>query len=109
LKCVFETQRNAAVWIDVVHAYPAARSPKAKAALRARLDEMIGREIANSRDLIALWNEAPVEWMMASPLGETPFIYGENFPELLEKKISLMRRHRKDEPRIDPDYMYRLF
>ena len=108
LKCVFETQRNAAVWIDAVHAYPEARNPKTRAALRARLDDMIGREIANSRDLIALWNEAPVEWMMVSPLGETPFIYGENFPELLEKKIALMRRHRKDEPRIDPDYMFRL-
>jgi hypothetical protein len=108
LKCVFETQRNAAVWIDAVHAYPAARNARAKAALRARLDDMVGREIANSRDLIALWNEAPVEWMMVSPLGETPFIYGENFPELLEKKIALMSRHRTDEPRIDPDFMFRL-
>ncbi|MGD0782387.1 MAG: hypothetical protein ABSA30_05960 [Candidatus Aminicenantales bacterium] len=108
LKCVFETQRNAAVWIDVVHAYPGARIARTKAALRARLDDMIEREIANSRDMIALWNEAPVEWMMVSPLGETPFIYGENFPELLEKKIALMRRHRKDEPRIDPEYMFRL-
>ena len=61
LKCVFETQRNAAVWIDAVHAYPAARSAKTKAALRGRLEDMIGREIANSRDLIALWNEAPEE------------------------------------------------
>ena len=90
-------------------ALPAARSAKTKAALRGRLEDMIGREIANSRDLIALWSEAPVEWMMVSPLGETPFIYGENFPELLEKKIALMRRHRKDEPRIDPDYLFRLF
>ena len=109
LKCVFETQRNAAVWIDVVYACQAAGGARTKAALRVRLEDMIGREIANSRDLIALWNEAPVEWMMVSPLGETPFIYGENFPELLEKKIALMRRHRKDEPRIDPAYMFRLF
>ena len=92
----------------MVHAYPGARIARTKAALRARLDDMIEREIANSRDMIALWNEAPVEWMMVSPLGETPFIYGENFPELLEKKIALMRRHRKDEPRIDPEYMFRL-
>jgi hypothetical protein len=108
LKCVFETQRNAAVWIDAVHGFQSSRSARAKARFRALLDDMIGREIANSRDLIALWREAPVEWMMVSDLGETPFIYGENFPDLLEKKIALMRRHRKDEPRIDGNFMFKI-
>jgi hypothetical protein len=108
LKCVFETQRNAAVWIDAVHAYKSSKKAKARARFRALIDDMIVREIANCRDLIALWREAPTEWMMVSDLGETPFIYGENFPDLLEKKIALMRRHRKDEPRIDDDFMFKI-
>lgn len=40
--------------------------------------------------------------------GETPFIYGENFAALLKKRIALMRKHRRDAPRIDPEFMFRI-
>jgi hypothetical protein len=46
--------------------------------------------------------------MSVSDFGETPFIHGTNFPDLLEKKIALMKRHRGDRPFIDPDYMFRV-
>ncbi len=46
--------------------------------------------------------------MYVSDFGETPFIYGENFAELLEKRIALMRKHRRDTPRIDPEFMFRV-
>jgi hypothetical protein len=49
-----------------------------------------------------------VEWMIVSGAEETAFTHAENFPELLEKKISLMEKHRGDEPSIDPDYMFRV-
>jgi len=45
--------------------------------------------------------------MPVSTLGESMHIYGDNFGELLEKKIDLMERHRNDEPYIDPAYMWR--
>jgi len=45
---------------------------------------------------------------MVSATGETPFIYGENFPELLRRKIALMKKYRRDDPAIDPDYMFRV-
>ena len=108
LKCAFETIRNAAVWIDAVHGFQKAVDRADKIRFRSQLDDMIDREIANTADLIALWRAAPVEWMMVSEVGETPFIYGRDFPAWLERKIALMRKYRKAEPRIDPDYMFRI-
>ncbi len=108
LRCWFETQRNAAAWIASVHGWMEAGGAARKKALRADLDEAVGREIANAEAMLELWNEPGVEWMMAAEVGETAFIHGTNFGDLLRRKIALMRRHRRDEPRIDPDYMFRL-
>ena len=108
LRGFFETLRNAAAWIASVHGYLETKSESRKARHRIRLDEAISREIDTSKSLIALWRESPVEWMMVSATGETPFIYGENFPELLRRKIALMKKYRRDDPAIDPDYMFRV-
>ena len=108
LRCLIESQRNAAVWIYAVHECQDARSARTRRRCRRLLDDMIGREIANAEALIRLWGEQGIEWMAVSAFGETPFIHGENFPDLLERKIALMRRHRGDAPRIDPDYMFRV-
>ncbi len=70
--------------------------------------KMMDSEIQNSRDLIALWKNSSVEWMIVSGQKETPFIYGENFPDLLQKKIALMEKYREATPRIDPEYMFRV-
>ncbi len=108
LRCLFESQRNAAVWIYAVHEYLDTRSPRTRKRCRTLLDDMIGREIRNAEDMIRLWNDSGIEWMSVSDFGETPFIHGANFPELLEKKIALMKRHRGDRPFIDPGYMFRV-
>jgi hypothetical protein len=108
LRCLVESQRNAAVWIHAVHGYGEARDLQARRRLRALLDDMIVREIANAEALIRLWNESGIEWMAVSAFGETPFIHGENFPGLLKTKITLMKRHRRDAPHIDPGYMFRV-
>jgi hypothetical protein len=108
LKCLYTTLRNTAVWIYAVHEFQESNDPSTKAGCRKLLDEMIGREIQNCRDLIDLWNKAPIEWMIVSGTEETPFIHSTNFVELLGKKVSLMKKHRGDYPSIDPDYMFRL-
>jgi len=108
LRCLFETLRNSAVWIYAVHEYQDSPQKTTRRRCRLLLDKMIAREIDNTREFIKLWKEAPLEWMHISMFGETPFIYGENFPELLARKIALMKKHRKDEPFIDPDYMFRV-
>lgn len=108
LRCLYETLRNAAVWIFAVHEYLDCPDPKDKARCRNLLDEMSEREIQNCRELIQLWESAPVEWMIVSGSVETPFIHAENFPKLLRKKIALIEKHRDDEPHLDPDYMFRV-
>lgn len=40
--------------------------------------------------------------------GETLHAYGENFGTLLERKIALMEMYGDREPRIDPDFMWRM-
>jgi len=108
LRCLYETLRNTAVWIFAVHEYLDSSDPKDKARCRNLLDEMSEREIQNCRELIQLWEQAPVEWMIVSGSVETPFIHAENFPKLLRKKIALIEKHKDDEPYIDPDYMFRV-
>lgn len=108
LRCLYETLRNTAVWIYAVHEYLESTDPERKADCRTLLEEMVDREILNCRELLRLWKEAPIEWMIISGTEETPFIHGENFPKLLKKKIALMERHKHDEPYIDPDYMFRI-
>ena len=74
---------------------------------RQSLDDLIDREIANSRSLAALLDTG-VEFMATTDLGESPLIHGRNLKALLERRVDLMRRHRDDEPFIDHDYMVRM-
>lgn len=108
LKCLFATLRNTAVWIYAVHEYLDSDEVHARAACRKLLDEMMDRELKNCAELIEIWEQAPIEWMIVSGTEESPFIYAGNFPELIAKKISLMEKYRTAEPSIDPDYMFRL-
>jgi hypothetical protein len=108
LRALYETLRNTAVWIHAVHEYQETKRADKRRAARVLLDRAIGREIDNSKAVLRLWNNAGVEWMAVSGFGETPFIYGENFPDLLRRRIALMTRHRRDRPFIDPDYMFRV-
>jgi len=46
--------------------------------------------------------------MIRSAVGETTFIYGDNFCELLERKLALMKGREDDEPHVDPNFMWRV-
>jgi hypothetical protein len=108
LRCLFTTLRNTAVWIYAVHEYIDTKDLALKKSCRTLLDKMMEREIDNCKEMLDLWLESPVEWIVISGSVETPFIHGKNFGDLLENKIHLMQKHTNDEPRIDPDYMFRL-
>ncbi|MBE0461351.1 MAG: hypothetical protein IBX60_06940 [Candidatus Aminicenantes bacterium] len=108
LKCLYETLRNTAVWIYAIHTYLGTKEKLERAHCRNLLNEMIEREIHNARELSDIWRTAPIEWLIVSGSEETPFIHGENFAELLEKKIMLMEKHTNDEPFIDSGYMFRV-
>jgi hypothetical protein len=70
--------------------------------------EMVDDEIANAKALAALFESSKTAFMPVDPKGETFNMYVTNLPELIRKKLALMEKHRNDEPRIDPDFMWRL-
>jgi hypothetical protein len=108
LRCYFRTLRNTAAWVAGVHGFIAAKDPAEKEKRRAQVRAMVDDEVANARDLAALFERSETRFMPIDPTGETFNMYGENLPDLVRKKIALMEKHRNDEPRIDPDFMWRL-
>jgi hypothetical protein len=72
------------------------------------LRDMVLDEIDNTRELLALWKNSRTTWMILSDVGETTFIYYPNMGEHLERKIQLMQGRENDEPRVDPDFMWRV-
>ena len=108
LRCYFRTLRNSAAWVAGVHGYIEAKDPAEKERRRAMVRGMVDDEIANAKDLAVLFESSKTRFMPVDPTGETFNMYGTNLPDLIRKKISLMEKHRDDEPRIDPDFMWRL-
>ncbi len=108
LRCYFRTLRNTAAWVAGVHGCLEAKDPAEKAARRAAVRAMIDDEVRNAGDLAALAETSTVRFMPVDPSGETFNMYGPNLPELIRKKTALMKAHRDDEPRIDPEFMWRM-
>lgn len=107
LRCWLMTHRNVAAWVAGVHEWIGAVTPADKATWRAVVDDLIAREIANSLELMALVASG-VEFMVTTDQGESPLVHGRNLKDLLARRIVLMQRHAKDDPRIDPGYMERM-
>ncbi len=108
LKCWLRTHRNVAAWIAGVHGYLENTDEKIKTERRQLVRDMVLDEIENTRELIELWKTSTIDFMVVSQYAETPLIHGENFGELLKKRIELMTGRENDEPFIDPDYMWRM-
>ncbi len=108
LRSYFRTLRNTAAWIAGVHGYIEAKDPAEKDRRRAMVKAMVDDEIANARDLAALFESSKTRFMPIDPTGETFNMYGTNLPGLIRRKVALMEAHRNDEPRIDADFMWRL-
>jgi hypothetical protein len=108
LRCYFRTLRNTAAWVAGVHGYIETKDPAEKDRRLALVRAMIDDEIGNARALAALFVDSKTRFMPVDPTGETFNMYGTNLPELIRRKVALMEKHRTDEPRIDPDFMWRL-
>ncbi len=107
-RCFCTTMRNTMAWTEGVHGYIDAETEVNRERYRGMTRSMVESEIENANFLLTIWNEGGTEAIPISRSGETLHIYGENFGELLKKKIALMEHHKNDEPRIDPDYMWRM-
>ena len=108
LRCYFRTLRNTAAWVAGVHGYIEAREPAEKARRLAQVRAMVDDEIANALNLAALFESSKTRFMPVDPGGETFNMYGTNLAGLARRKAALMKEHRNDDPRIDPDFMWRL-
>ncbi len=102
------TLRNMLAWTASVHGYLRAEPGPARDQYRALCRAMVQGETENARDLLDLWRTSEAAFMPVAALGETLHTYGENFGELLERKIRLMETHAGDEPFVDPEFMWRL-
>jgi hypothetical protein len=108
LRCYFRTLRNTAAWVAGVHGYIEAKDPAEKEKRQTMVQSMVDDEVRNAMDLAALFTESKTRFMPVDPTGETFNMYGANLSDLIQLKIGLMEKHRNDEPRIDPDFMWRL-
>jgi hypothetical protein len=108
LRCYFRTLRNTAAWVAGVHGYIEAKDPAERSRRRVMVRAMVDDEVRNARGLAALFVSSRTRFMPIDPSGETFNMYGTNLPELIARKIALMEKHRNDEPRIDPDFIWRL-
>lgn len=108
LKHWFATQRNTQAWIAGVHGYLRAKDEATKTKSRALLKDMVLSEIENTKQLLHLWETSKTDFMLISEHGESVHQLGENFGELLKRKIELMKGHENDEPYVDPNFIWRV-
>ncbi len=108
LRCWATTLRNTCAWVAGVYGYLEAETPAEKAQCYDAVQDVVASERANAEALLTLWETSATEFMLVSEAGETGFVYGENFGELLRRKIRLMDAYGAREPRIDRDIIWRL-
>ena len=106
--CWATTQRNTCGWVAGVYGYIDAEDAEKRTQCREEVAEVVAREKANAEALLELWTASSTEFMLISEVGETAFIYGENFGDLLQKKIALTEQYGDREPAIDRDIIWRL-
>ncbi len=106
-RCYAETMRNICAWIAGVHGYLEARDNTERQKRREQVNDMVSRELANTRRLLVLWQKSDIDFLPLQTYGESVHNYGLNLGELLQKKIDLMETYGNCEPRIDPNYMFR--
>ncbi len=107
-RCYLTTLRNVCAWIANVHGYLDATTDQVRKDKTELIQEMIKKEIQNTRDLLEIWRESSVHFMPVYKHGENGHDYGPNFGECLEKKIALMKEYGHHLPYIDPNYMWRI-
>lgn len=108
LRCWATTMRNTCAWVAGVHGYLKTEDEQARDRWKGYLQEMIDRDLDNTRDLLDLWETSETEFILVSDTGETSFILGENLGDQLRRKIELTERYRNVEPYIDRDILWRI-
>ena len=108
LRCWAVTQRNTCAWVGDVYGFLEAETDDARDGFRAGVQRTVDLDLENTRRLLDLWETAEAEFMLVSGAGETSFVYGENFGDLLRRKLDLTEAYRDRDPAIDRDILWRL-
>jgi len=106
LRCWITTQRNIAVWVESVYGFMNTTDQAVKKQHKLNLQAMMTLEMNNTREVIDLFKSG-IEFIAMTDQGETPLIYGNNLPELMEKRIEMMKAYFNDDPYIDMNYIER--
>jgi hypothetical protein len=107
LRCWMITMRNIAVWVDSAYGFMNAVNNNEKQNYKLAMQKMMEMEISNSEEVISLFKSG-LEFIALTDQGETPLMYGINLPELLMRRIELMKAHLNDDPYIDHNYIERM-
>ncbi len=107
-RCWSVTQRNTCAWVGDVYGFLAATTEEARDVHRAGIQRTIDLDLDNTRRLLALWESTATAFMLVSGVGETSFVFGENFGDLLRRKLELTEAYRDRDPAIDADILWRL-
>jgi hypothetical protein len=101
--------RMVAAWCAHVYGYLEAKTAAEKKNHEKLLQLAIDRELVHTTGLAELLETTDVEVCALSAVGNNTFFYGEDLPQLLRKKIALMKKYRHRKPRIDRDVLWRPF
>lgn len=107
-RCWARTQRNLCTWVVNVYGYLDSSDTIERAQYVEQLQQMIDDDLKNTNELMDLWANSPTEFMLVSEIGETSYIYGENFGKHLQRKLALTDAYRHHDPFIDKDIIWRI-
>jgi hypothetical protein len=101
------TLRNICAWCECVYGYIGSSDDASRQKFEQRLQAAIDLELDNTRGLLELLETSPSDVIALSSVGDNTFLYGENLPALLRRKLALTERYRHLPPRIDPHIFWR--
>ncbi|WP_221031565.1 hypothetical protein [Actomonas aquatica] len=99
--------RGVCSWCAEVYTYTETDDEAERTAAMERLQQSIDLDLENTAGLIDLLENTSSELLATSGVGNTTFLYGEDLPELLKRRLDLTQRYRHHPPRIDKSILWR--
>ncbi|WP_221029748.1 hypothetical protein [Actomonas aquatica] len=99
--------RNVCSWCAEVYGYLESDDDAERNACVQRLQQSIDLDLENTEGLLDLIENSSTEIMVVSAVGNHTYLYGEDLPDLLRRRLELTRKYRDHAPRIDRNILWR--